>query len=246
MSTQLRSVIACVVVSGAAAGLAAAAEQNVPQLRRIVGPVEDRAHQITQDSPAPRRTASQTPSYPNGAPSISAAWIQVFQITVDRSGQSGRVVEARAIPSQLASDPAGLVADVATQRSATEAFAREAIAAIRQWVYERPARAPVTFPIGFLVKPGADPAVEEIVLPVRAKHADMIAPDLARSARVLRTVYVEATVGIDGSVGGVRVAQSVPLLDQTAIDAVRQWRFTPARVGGRPIAVVIPIAVTFR
>ena len=83
-------------------------------------------------------------------------------------------------------------------------------------------------------------------MPMRAKHVDVMAPDPARSARVFRTVYVEAMVETHGRVGTIKMAQSVPLLDQAAIDAVRQWQFTPARVGDRPIAVIVPIAVTFR
>jgi len=35
-------------------------------------------------------------------------------------------------------------------------------------------------------------------------------------------------------------------LDQRAVDAVRQWRFNPARRHGTPVAVMVEIAVEFK
>ena len=48
-------------------------------------------------------------------------------------------------------------------------------------------------------------------------------PAVAKSARVGGTVLVEATIGPDGKVADARVLRSVALLDQAALDAVRQW-----------------------
>ena len=62
-------------------------------------------------------------------------------------------------------------------------------------------------------------------------------PAIARAARVSRLVVLEATIGEDGRVGDIRVLRSVSLLDQAAIDAVRQWRFTPTLVNGPPVSV---------
>jgi TonB family protein len=46
-----------------------------------------------------------------------------------------------------------------------------------------------------------------------------------------------------GQVVCLEVLQSIPLNDQAAIDAVRQWTFTPATAGGRPIAVIQQVRV---
>jgi protein TonB len=43
----------------------------------------------------------------------------------------------------------------------------------------------------------------------------------------------------------VRVLRSRPLLDDAAIDAVRQWRFTPTLLNGEPVAVVMTVTVAF-
>jgi protein TonB len=70
-------------------------------------------------------------------------------------------------------------------------------------------------------------------------------PDIARSARVDGTVILEAVVDTSGSVTQLRVVRSVPLLDQAALDAVRQWRYAPSLYGGRPVSVLLTITVRF-
>jgi protein TonB len=48
-----------------------------------------------------------------------------------------------------------------------------------------------------------------------------------------------------GRVENVRILRSIPLLDQAAIDAVRQWRYTPTQLNGRPVPVVMTVTVNF-
>src|SRR5215203_4016367 len=60
-------------------------------------------------------------------------------------------------------------------------------------------------------------------------------------------VVMEVVVRADGSIGAVRVLQGLGAgLDQRAIDAVRQWRFSPARRYGTPVDVLVEIAVEFK
>ena len=59
-------------------------------------------------------------------------------------------------------------------------------------------------------------------------------------------VIVEITIGVDGAVTNARVLRSIPLLDQAALDAVRQWRYTPTLLDGRPVPVVMTVQVAFR
>lgn len=70
-------------------------------------------------------------------------------------------------------------------------------------------------------------------------------PDLARSARVEGTIIMEAVLDVSGRVTQVRLLKSVPLLDQTAIDAVRRWRYTPSSYGGHAVSVLMTITVRF-
>ena len=71
-------------------------------------------------------------------------------------------------------------------------------------------------------------------------------PAMARAARVEGIVIVEAIVGPNGKVQDARVLRSSPLLDAAALDAVRQWEFTPTLLNGIPIAIVMTVTVDFR
>jgi len=60
-------------------------------------------------------------------------------------------------------------------------------------------------------------------------------------------VVLEIVVKRDGTVGDVRILQGLGHgLDRLAIDAVRQWRFSPAKRLGRPVDVVVEVAVEFK
>ena len=70
-------------------------------------------------------------------------------------------------------------------------------------------------------------------------------PEVARAARREGTVILEAMLDATGRVTQLRVIRSEPLLDQAALDAVRQWRYTPSMYGGRPVSVLMTITVRF-
>ena len=84
------------------------------------------------------------------------------------------------------------------------------------------------------------------VAPLRlVTHVPPVYPTVALSAWVSGEVVLEATIGTDGRLGDLRVLRSIPLLDQAAIDAVRQWRFVPPMVSGSSAPVRVPISVSF-
>jgi protein TonB len=70
-------------------------------------------------------------------------------------------------------------------------------------------------------------------------------PTMARDAHQQGVVILEAVIGEDGTVQNVRVLRSKPLLDDAAVDAVRQWRFTPTLLNGQPVPVVMTVTVSF-
>ena len=82
--------------------------------------------------------------------------------------------------------------------------------------------------------------------PERVAFVAPVYSEIARSVRVEGTVILEATIGTDGNVTGVQVLRSVPLLDEAARQAVRQWRFTPTLLNGERVPVVMTVTVTFR
>ena len=70
-------------------------------------------------------------------------------------------------------------------------------------------------------------------------------PQIAQSARVQGIVIIEATIGPNGKVQNARVLRSIPLLDQAALDAVRQWEYTPTLLNGVPVPVIMTVTVNF-
>jgi periplasmic protein TonB len=85
----------------------------------------------------------------------------------------------------------------------------------------------------------------KIKVPEKTRHVPPVYPPIALQARVEGVVILEATIDVDGRVRDVRVLRSVQLLDQAAIDAVMQWRFTPTLLNGVPMPVIMTVTVNF-
>ena len=81
--------------------------------------------------------------------------------------------------------------------------------------------------------------------PERVVYVPPVMPDQARAAGINGVVIIEATVGPDGSVTNARILRSIPLLDQAALDAVRQWRYTPTLLNGNPVPITMTVTVNF-
>lgn len=70
-------------------------------------------------------------------------------------------------------------------------------------------------------------------------------PPLARQTRIAGTVRLHAIIGKDGSIQQLEVMSGHPLLVQSALDAVRQWRYRPTLLNGEPVEVDTTIDVIF-
>jgi protein TonB len=243
-----------------------------PPAPAAIGPLERQAKPITPENPVPRRTYSVPVDAPAGAPEFRGV-IQL-RVTLD---QQGRPAEVRSMPTGLPQSAAPSV--------------QAAIAAVKQWQYDPPAEAPISFSVvvsfsesgvvrteqisgpaiggvvgtrdGVLiaerytrpnVQPGPSTGVGgaapvrvggAIMPPVKTRHVDPEYPAVARSARVQGVVILEVVIGSDGRVGETRTLRSIPLLDQAAHDAVRQWEFTPTMLNGRPVPVIMTMTVQF-
>lgn len=83
--------------------------------------------------------------------------------------------------------------------------------------------------------------------PVLLREVKALYTEEARRRAVEGDVVLEIVVRQDGSVGTVRVSQALGAgLDQKAVDAVRQWRFGPAKRQGSPVDVVVEVSVEFK
>jgi len=91
-------------------------------------------------------------------------------------------------------------------------------------------------------RPGSGVEPPRLLKEVRAQYSDA-----ARRANLEGEVELEIVIRRDGSVGDVKVLRGLGMgLNEQAIQAVRQWRFAPARLKGTPVDVIVEVAVEFR
>jgi len=81
--------------------------------------------------------------------------------------------------------------------------------------------------------------------PARVTDVKPVYPAEALAARVQGVVVIEVVVNEFGNVTQPRILRSIPLLDEAALEAVRQWQFAPSILNGRPVPVVMTTTVNF-
>jgi len=86
----------------------------------------------------------------------------------------------------------------------------------------------------------------DVTPPQKIHDVSPIYPPIAQAARAQGVVIVEAVIGTDGRVQDARILRSAPLLDEAALAAVRQWLYTPTRLNGQPVSVVMTVTVRFQ
>lgn len=95
---------------------------------------------------------------------------------------------------------------------------------------------------------GSDPVVitGDMTKPMLLVKVEPTYPDVARMARLSGRVTISAVIGLDGNVESAEVlASTSPLFSDTAIGAVRKWRYRPALMNGKPVRVYFTVVVDF-
>jgi protein TonB len=106
--------------------------------------------------------------------------------------------------------------------------------------------------VGVITAPPAPPPVVPVRLhsgirePRKIVDVPPVYPQFAQASRIEGLVIIEATIDARGAVQSARVLRSLPFLDEAALDAVRQWRYTPALLNGVPVPVIMTVTVNFR
>ncbi len=249
-----------------------ATAQSGPEQQLGPGPLERSAHAVTPENPIPRRVQYAAPVLPDGQ-GTSRGMVTV-NLTLDALG---RIAEARVIglavkgksfdfnvslaggnigPQMEAWGRSASPETASQMREAVTAFMDAGLASVRQWRYDPPAEAPLTFsvtvPMGVapqeMVFKAADGALRiggAVGPPRKIRHVPPVYPPIARAANVTGVVIIEARIGTDGRVEDAHVLRSIPLLDQAALDAVKQWEFTPTLLNGQAVPVIMTVAVNF-
>ena len=76
-------------------------------------------------------------------------------------------------------------------------------------------------------------------------HAEPFYPPIAKAAHVQGSVLLHADVDERGAVTKVEVIGGPPMLRAAAMDAVKQWKYKPFEVDGKPAAVRVVVSVPF-
>ncbi len=81
--------------------------------------------------------------------------------------------------------------------------------------------------------------------PRKIKDVPPVYPPMAQQARVQGVVIIETRIDENGNVSDTRLLRSIPLLDQAAVDAVKQWQYTPTLLNGAAVPVVMTVTINF-
>ncbi len=71
-------------------------------------------------------------------------------------------------------------------------------------------------------------------------------PAVAQAIRASGTVVLQATISRDGAIENLRVVEGPAVLRQSALDAVKQWRYRPFMLNGQPVEVETTVDVQFK
>lgn len=119
---------------------------------------------------------------------------------------------------------------------------------VERWVGDpaaaaaRPAGGTVGGVVGGVIRAGAD----KVKPPQLIKEVPAVYPEEARKAGVQGVVIMEATTDTYGRVASVKILRGIPLLDQAAMDALKQWVYEPMVIDGQPQPVVFTVTMQFK
>jgi protein TonB len=158
---------------------------------------------------------------------------------VARLIQSGKLMQPRAIPKDVAVfKEAELPPDVINNTNQSGVFGGIPGQGIIGGT--GPVLAPPKPAAPARIKQGGEVTAASIITQTRPAY-----PALARQARIQGTVVLHAIIDKEGKVAQLEVVSGHPLLVQSAIEAVRQWRYKPTQLNGDPVEVDTTIQVTF-
>ncbi|MDR1726914.1 MAG: TonB family protein [Acidobacteriota bacterium] len=78
------------------------------------------------------------------------------------------------------------------------------------------------------------------------RRVQPVYPPMAQKARVQGEVILEVEVDEEGNVVDIIVKSGHPLLKQAAVDAVKQWKYSPTLLNGEPTPVTADVKVNFK
>ncbi len=119
------------------------------------------------------------------------------------------------------------------------------ISAIRDSL-ERLAIPAVPMPKAEMPVPSIQRVSQGVVLGEVVRRVPPVYPPLAAKSNIEGSVVVSAKIAKDGSVTDVKASSGHPMLRAAAVEAVKQWKYKPATLGGQPVEVDTTVTITFQ
>ncbi len=88
-----------------------------------------------------------------------------------------------------------------------------------------------------------DDSVQHQATPIQ--EVAPVYPPVAKTAHISGTVLLQCIIGKDGTVQTIHYISGPPLLMKSAMDAVRQWKYTPTLINGKRVEVRTTVSLVF-
>lgn len=259
---------AAIWVTTAAAGAVVGAATHVYPLNLVVpssaqdqastpGPLEQTATEISGKNVLPNRVHVSPFTFPAEARAALSSGLVTLRVVVDNTGT---VAEARVLRTKMTWLPSATPADTAR---VTGLISEQAMKTVREWRYDPPPTAvawtlTVFYTDGRTVREAEGEAAETLSAdrrplrvggpvgpPKKLVHVAPAYPPAALDAGIEGVVIIEVTIDPAGAVSDARVLRSVPELDDAALEAVRQWKYSPTLLNGAPVPVIATVTIDF-
>jgi len=183
----------------------------------------------------PQKIKHVEPVYPEDARLAGTEGSVLVDVTI---GTEGLVTDARVVNPQ-------------------PPFVESALAAVRQWRYAptllngQPVEVLMTVTVRFTLNAVQNPTPRvtvggEVTEPKLLKRVEPRYPRQAILDKTEGMVIIEAVIGTDGSILDAKALRPSPDFEETALAAVRQWRYTPTLLNGQPVEVQMIVTIHFR
>lgn len=164
------------------------------------------------------------------------------------SATAGSPPEASPAEAQPPANPSSAPGEVSSPQTGAKSAekADSGAASAIDDIEADPVRDPDTLDAPLLAKERSQKPIRVTQAPRKTHDVAPEYPDVASAARVQGIVILELTVNEEGRVSSAKVLRSIPLLDEAALSAVKQWRYEPTLVDGRAVPVIVTVTVNFR
>ena len=220
---------------------ALAAIVMVAPISSQIAPASDQQERVYRhDDPgvsAPKLTFEMRPTYTAAARQAGVQGSMMIEAVVGVDGRPRDVVVTRSLDREHGLDAQGVEA-VKAWRFKPGTFDGKSV----------PVRVEIELTFGLRYRGPSNDGGHDRSVPAVLFDQKPVYTEAAMKARIEGSVELECLVGTDGVPREIRVVRSLDTvhgLDQNAVDALREWRFAPARVDGNDVPARVTIEMTF-